>query len=225
MAQALGEVLPLAVAIAIFPVPIIAAVLLVGSEHGRTKGVFFVLAWLVGLGAVGAAVLLFAGGVDATDDGEPATWANVLLLLLGLALLAYAIKQWRGRPGAGEESPTPGWMRTLDDFTPLKAAGAGFALTVLNPKNLLLTVAAATEIAELGLPSGEQAAVLAVFVLVASLGVLGPVAAALVLGDRSRDALDGLRNWMARNNATIMTVLFLLIGAKLVGDAISGFSG
>jgi hypothetical protein len=36
-------------------------------------------------------------------------------------------------------------MRTLDDFTPLKAAGAGFALTVLNPKNLLLTVAAATE--------------------------------------------------------------------------------
>jgi hypothetical protein len=30
---------------------------------------------------------------------------------------------------------------------------------------------------------------------------------------------------MARYNAAIMTVLFLLIGAKLIGDAISGFSG
>ena len=29
---------------------------------------------------------------------------------------------------------------------------------------------------------------------------------------------------MARNNATIMTVLALIIGVKLIGDAISGFS-
>jgi hypothetical protein len=30
---------------------------------------------------------------------------------------------------------------------------------------------------------------------------------------------------MARHNAAIMAVLFLLIGAKLIGDAITGFSG
>jgi hypothetical protein len=29
---------------------------------------------------------------------------------------------------------------------------------------------------------------------------------------------------MARHNATIMAVLFLLIGAKLVGDAVAGFT-
>jgi hypothetical protein len=29
---------------------------------------------------------------------------------------------------------------------------------------------------------------------------------------------------MARQNAVIMAVLFLLIGAKLIGDAVSGFS-
>ena len=46
----------------------------------------------------------------------------------------------------------------------------------------------------------------------------------LALGDRSRDLLDGLRGWMARHNAVIMAVLFLLIGAKLIGDAVSGFS-
>ena len=61
MGQALGDVLPLAVAIAIFPVPIIAVVLIVGSDRGRAKGLAFVLAWCVGLAAVGAIVLLVGG--------------------------------------------------------------------------------------------------------------------------------------------------------------------
>ena len=46
----------------------------------------------------------------------------------------------------------------------------------------------------------------------------------LALGDRSRDLLDALRGWMARNNAAVTAVLFLVIGAKLIGDAISGFA-
>jgi hypothetical protein len=54
--------------------------------------------------------------------------------------------------------------------------------------------------------------------------VLVPLVLAVVLGDRSRDLLDGIRGWMARHNAAIMAMLFLFIGAKLIGDAISGFS-
>jgi threonine/homoserine/homoserine lactone efflux protein len=224
--QALGNVLPLAVAvaIAIFPIPIIAVVLLLGSDRGRLKGAAFVLAWGLGLAAVGAVVLLVGGGADASDGGEPATWANVVLLGLGLLLLAYAVKQWRGRPSAGEEAPVPGWMRSVDGFTTAKAGGAGFALSALNPKNVLLTVAAGAEIAEVGLPAGQQIAVLVAFAILASVGVLTPVVLSLALGDRSRTPLERLRGWMARNNALIMAVLFVLIGAKLVGDAISGFS-
>jgi threonine/homoserine/homoserine lactone efflux protein len=224
LGQALGSVLPLAVAIAIFPVPIIAVVLVLGSPRGTAKGLAFVLAWLVGLGAVGALVLLFAGALDASESGDPATWVNVVLLALGVLLLGLAVKQWRGRPRSGEETPVPGWMRAIDEFTPAKAAGAGFALSGLNPKNVLLTVAAAVEIAERGLPAGEQAAVLAGFVLIASVGVLTPLVLTLALGDRSHGLLEGLRGWMTRYNAVIMAVLFLLIGAKLIGDAISGFS-
>ena len=107
MGQAFGNVLPLAVAIAIFPMPIIAVVLIVGSDRGRAKGLAFVLAWCAGLGAIGAIVLLLGGVFDASDAGEPATWVNVLLLTLGLLLLAASAKQWaRGRPGAGAEAPT-----------------------------------------------------------------------------------------------------------------------
>ena len=45
------------------------------------------------------------------------------------------------------------------------------------------------------------------------------------MGDRSRALLDAMKDWMARNNAVIMAVLLLIIGVKLIGDAISGFAG
>ena len=216
--------LPLAVAIAVFPVPMIAVVLMLASDRGRAKGLAFIIAWCFGLAAVGAIVLLIAGEVDASEAGEPATWVDVVLLVLGLLLLALAFKQWRGRPSADEEAPTPGWMRTIDDFTTTKAGGAGFALSALNPKNVLLVVAAATEIADVGIPARQELGVLLAFVFVASLGVLAPLVVSLVLGERSRESLDAMRAWMARYSAAIMAVLFLVIGAKLVGDAIAGFS-
>ena len=225
MGRALGEVLPLAVAIAIFPVPVIAVVLLLATEGGRLKGVAFVLAWFAGLVAVGGLVLLLAGGADASEGGERAPWVDVLLLGLGLLLLAAAVRQWRDRPAEGEEPPTPGWMRTVDDFTAAKAGATGFALAALNPKNLALTAAAAAEIAGVGLAAGEQIAVLLAFAVLASLGVLAPLVLSLTLGDRARGPLAGARDWMGRQNAAIMSVLFLLIGAKLIGDAISGLSG
>lgn len=224
MGQALGNILPLAVAVAVFPVPIIVSVLILGSDQGRTKALVYALAWSFGLTSVGALVVLLAGQADASETGEPATWVNLLLLGVGLLLLAAAVKQWRSRPSAGEEAPTPGWMRAIDDFSVARAGGIGFALTALNPKNVLLTVAAAAEIAEVGSTAGQQIAVLLVFVLVGSLGVLAPLVLSLALGVRSQKTLDELRGWMARYNTVIMTVLFLIIGAKLIGDAVSGFS-
>jgi hypothetical protein len=42
------------------------------------------------------------------------------------------------------------------------------------------------------------------------------------MGKRSADLLAGLKDWMAHNNAVIMTVLCLVIGVKLIGDALGG---
>ena len=33
-----------------------------------------------------------------------------------------------------------------------------------------------------------------------------------------------MKTWLGANNAAVMTVLLLVIGAKLIGDAISGFA-
>ncbi|HVU76510.1 MAG TPA: GAP family protein [Gaiellaceae bacterium] len=224
MGQALGEILPLAVAVAVFPVPIIAAVLMVGSDGGVAKGLAYLLGWSGGLTAVTGIVLAAAGASGAREDSEPATWVSLLLLALGLGLLVLAVDQWRKRPAADDEPPTPGWMRTIAEFTVVKAAGTGFALSALNPKNALLAAAAAAEIAEAGLSPGGAIVALVVFVLIASAGLLAPLVLSVALGDGAQEVLDGLRAWLARYNAVIMTVLLVLIGTKLIGDAISGLS-
>jgi cytochrome c biogenesis protein CcdA len=87
-----------------------------------------------------------------------------------------------------------------------------------------LTVAAGAAIAQTGIAAGEQVVAYVVFVLIATVGVGAPVVIAFALGDRSRDLLDRLKNWMGRHNAVIMAVLLLIIGVKLIGDAITGFS-
>jgi hypothetical protein len=79
-------------------------------------------------------------------------------------------------------------------------------------------------IAGTGISTGQQIASYAVFAVVATLGVGTPVVIYFALGERSTAILDRLKGWMAQHNAAIMSVLLLIIGAKLVGDAISGFS-
>jgi len=51
-----------------------------------------------------------------------------------------------------------------------------------------------------------------------------PTGIYFALGLRGAHMLDALRTWMAREHTTIMIVLYLLIAAKLIGDAITGFT-
>jgi hypothetical protein len=56
--------------------------------------------------------------------------------------------------------------------------------------------------------------------------VVAPVAVYFAMGQqRSQGVLAGLKDWMARHNAVIMSVLCLVISAKLIGDAIGGLTG
>ena len=222
MNEAIGQVLPLAVVAALSPFPIIAVVLMLATPRARTNGPAFLLGWIVGFTAVGTIVLLASSGIDATDDGEQATWVSLLELALGLLLVALAVKQWRGRPRGDATAELPKWMQSVDHFHPPKAAVMGVLLSAVNPKNLVLTVAAAATIAASGIDAGEQAIALAIFIFVGTLGVGTPLVMFFVLGERSAKLLDELKSWMAANNTVIMAVITLVIGAKILGDGISG---
>jgi threonine/homoserine/homoserine lactone efflux protein len=224
MGQAIGDFLPSAVGVAISPLPIVAVVLMLVTKQGRVNGPAFVAGWWIGLAIVGAIVLAAAGGASASTDSGPATWVDVLFLILGLLLILVAARQWRGRPHGDQEPPTPKWMGALDAFTPVKAGGAGVVLSALNPKNLLLTVAGAAAIAQTGISTGQQVGAYIVFVVIASIGVAAPVVIYFAMGERSRHLLDQLKAWLAHNNNVIMAVLMVIIGVKLIGNAISGLS-
>jgi threonine/homoserine/homoserine lactone efflux protein len=224
MGDAIGQVLSYGVGVALSPVPIIAVVLVLGTPRARANGPAFVLGWVAGLAVVGGLVLLLAGGAGASDGGKPATWVSVVKLVLGALLVLLAVKQWRGRPRGGADAALPKWMQAIDAFTPVKTTGMAAVLSGVNPKNLLLTLGAAAAIAQTGAGAGEQAAALAVFIAIGTLGPGIPVGIYFAMGERATRLLDELKTWMAANNAAIMAVLCLVIGAKLIGDGISGLS-
>jgi threonine/homoserine/homoserine lactone efflux protein len=173
---------------------------------------------------VGTVVLLASSGADASDEGDPADWVGVLKLVLGALLLLVAARTWRGRPRPGAEAELPKWMQTIDTFGAPKSVAFGALLSGVNPKNLLLTVGAAAAIAQTGIPAGEQAVALGVFILIGTLGPGVPVAIYFAMGVRAKRLLEGLKAWMGAHNAAIMAVLCLVIGAKLIGDGISGLA-
>jgi threonine/homoserine/homoserine lactone efflux protein len=222
--DAIGQMLPIAVGIAVSPLPIVAVVLMLATPRGRVDGPAFVIAWIVGLAAIGVVVIAAVGDNAEADSGGTPSWVSGLKLGLGILLLLLGLKQWRGRPRGGAPAELPKWMAALDTFGPVKALGAGVVLSLLNPKNLLLAIGGATVIAQAGLSAGEEAGALAIFVAIATIGVAIPVVLYFAMGDRSRELLDAMKDWLARNNAVIMAVLLLVIGVKLIGDAISGFS-
>lgn len=180
---------------------------------------------MFGLSAVGTIVLLATSGTDTTEDGGPAAWVSWVKLALGVLMLLIAGTSWRGRPREGRPAELPGWMTALDAFTAPKSAGSAVLLSAVNPKNLVLTLGAAAAIVETGISTGEEFVALAVFVLIGSLGVVIPVVIFVVMGTRADELLRSVKEWLGEHNAAIMAVVCLVIGTKLIGDAISGLAG
>jgi Sap, sulfolipid-1-addressing protein len=225
MGQAIGSSLPLAVGVALSPIPIIAVVLMLTSRRARSNGPAFVIGWLIGLAVIGAIVLSVAGPAGASKSGSPATWVSWVKIVLGAALLLVAVRQFRGRPKDSDEAALPKWMASIDTMKPLTVLGLAALLAGANPKNLLLAVSAGASIAQTGISGADQAIAYAVFALIGTIGVGTPVVIYFALGERSATMLAALKDWMGRHNAVIMSVLCLVIGAKLIGDAIGGLTG
>lgn len=221
MRDAIGQVLPFGVGVSLSPIPIIAVVLMLATPRGRVNGPAFLAGWVVGLAVAGTITLLLASGADASssDSSTGVSWVKVGL---GVLLLFVALRQWRGRPHDGAEPTMPGWMKTIDTFTPVKATGIAVLLSAVNPKNLLLVVGAGLAISQTGVSTGDQAVALAVFVVLGTVGPGIPVGIYLFMRDRADRLLGDLKAWMTRSNAVIMAVLCLVIGAKLIGDGIAG---
>ncbi|MFE6756714.1 GAP family protein [Streptomyces sp. NPDC057684] len=219
--QAMGAVLPAALAVALSPFPLIGIVLILAGRHGRRNGLLFTAGWIAGLGIAATLVVFVFGGADDPESPSSAIadWGRVLA---GLALIVLGVRTWWQRPGVGSETETPRWMTSLDDVSALRALVLGALLSGANPKNLVLTASAATSIVETGAHDGDLTVAVTVFVLVGSCTVLGAVLIHLLGGQRAASFLDSVRQFMITNSAVITSVVLVLLGAGILGDGLTG---
>ncbi|MGJ4845934.1 GAP family protein [Leifsonia sp. Le1] len=223
MPQVIGAILPLAIGVAISPIPIIAAILMLLSPRARSTGVGFLLGWLVGVIVAVTVFTLLAAVLPENDPDASKPIAGTIQLILGVLLLLLAVRQGRSRPKHGEEPALPKWMSAIDSMTTGRGLLLGFVLAAVNPKNLLLAASAGIVIGSAGLSVGSEILAIAVFTVIAVISVAAPVIAYLVAADRMRGPLDALRGWLVHNNATVMAVLLLVIGVSVIGKGIGSF--
>lgn len=225
MGTVIGDILPQAIGVAISPVPIIAVILMLFSKRARSNGLAFLVGWVLALTIVGFVVLLLANAGKISTGGTPSTISYIIKLLIGLLFWFLAYRNWQKRPKEGEAPEMPAWMAAIDSFTAGKALGISAILAGVNPKNLGLTVAAALTIAQGGLESGQSTVAMVIFILIASISVATPVLYYLAAGEAAAKTLEGWKAWLQANNTTVMFILFLILGAKLIGGGLGGLIG
>jgi threonine/homoserine/homoserine lactone efflux protein len=224
MGDVIGQLLPTAVGVMLSPLPIVGVILMLLSNKAKVNGPMFLIGWLAGLAIVVGGIVAFVDPDRLNkDDGGPSTLAGILHLVLGVLLLFLAVKQLKGRPKDGKEAEMPKWMAKMQDASPIFAFGMGAFLSGLNPKNLIFDIAAATAIVAGDLSSSQQIVSVLVFMILASLTIGIPVLWFLVAGESAKAKLDTLRGYLVQYNWVIMCVLFLILGVKMIGQALPAF--
>jgi hypothetical protein len=211
----LTKLVPLGLVIALSPITVIPAVLVLHAPRPRPAGLAFLGGWVLGLVAltaafVGASDLL--GGMHQT----PPTWASWLRVVLGLALIAFGIYRWLTRH---RHTKTPAWLRSFSKLTPVRAGVTGAAL-VIRPEVLILCAAAGLAIGTSGLSVAADWICGAVFVVVSASTVAIPILGYVGAGDRLDDALERLKVWMEENHGAMMAVILVVIGLIVVYNGI-----
>ena len=118
----------------------------------------------------------------------------------------------------------PKWMSSVGSLSPMKALGLGALLSAVNPKNLALTAAAAAGVVQLGISTGDAVVALVVFVVVASITIVGPVVYYLVGGQRAEGELDALKSWLTLHNSAVMAVVLVVFGVDLIAKGLGPLS-
>ncbi len=220
MLEVIGDCLAPAIGIALSPMAIVGFILMLVSKGGLAKAWGFIGGWAIGTGVVLVLVGLLVSGTQDDSAGSNNALLGWIRIALGVLMLYLAWHTYQGRPKEGDAAKLPKWMEAMDTVTPVKAAGLGIVLSAVNPKNLPLLITAAGTIGQANLTGGESAATFVVFIVLACLGMLVPIGIFLAAGEKGVGILDSTRTWLVANNATIMAILFLVLGFSIFGKGL-----
>ncbi|MBF6448021.1 MULTISPECIES: GAP family protein [Nocardia] len=88
MGAVIGDLLPLAVGVALSPIPIVAAILIVLSANAARAGTGFAIGWLLGIVVVTTIFVLLSGTMSDTEDEHPSTVTAWIKIVLGIVISA-----------------------------------------------------------------------------------------------------------------------------------------
>lgn len=223
MGQVIGQLLPVALGIAISPLPIVAGILMLMSPRARSTSVGFLIGWIGGIAIVVTVFTLLSAVIPAAADDTSKPVLGVIQLVLGALLILVAVRQWRGRPRGDAQPAMPKWMQQIDGMSFVATLGLGLLLSGANPKNLLLGASAGVTLGAAGLAGGDVTLVIVIFTVLAASTVLVPVLGFLLASEALRQPLSRLRDWLQAENAVIMTVLLLVLGVVIIGKGVASF--
>mgnify|MGYP001435656956 CR=1 FL=1 len=217
LASDLTELIPLALVIALSPLTIIPAILMLHTPQPRPTSLAFLAGWVLGVGVITAAAVVASDLADGLDRKSPA--APYVRIVIGAALVVFGGYRWMTRHRAQH---TPKWLNAMTSAGPGRAFLTGVTLTVANVKVLAMCVAAGAAIgtAALGRTGAWQA--VAVFTALASASVALPVLGYLVAGKQLDEPLNKLKRWMEDNHSAMVGVILVVIGAALLYKGIHG---
>jgi threonine/homoserine/homoserine lactone efflux protein len=212
----LTTLIPLALVVAISPLSIIPAVLVLQTPRPTLTSLTFLAGWLVGLAALTA---IFVVSSDALGDlrKSPPAWASWMRIVLGVALIGYGIYEWLTRR---RHTESPKWMKPFATLTPARAGLTGLVLVVVRVEVLTMCALAGLAIGDSGHGMAAEWILAAVFVAVAASTVAIPVLAYAGAGDRLAEPMARLKDWMERNNAALLAAILIAIGLMVLHNGV-----
>jgi threonine/homoserine/homoserine lactone efflux protein len=193
------------------PIPLTAFILVLSTEHGTRKGLFFLAGWIISLAAVIGLTLAFTAGKPPAPNTAPSEGVLAAKILVGVGLIVFA---WRYRRRPPTEHSQPGWMKRIDTMSVWAAAILAF---LVQPWGLV--AAGALTITEADTSHGSDVVSIVLFALLATLSLLVMETYAVLRPEAANDRLTGLRRWMDVHRAQVIVYLSVIVGLWLIGKS------
>lgn len=142
-------------------------------------------------------------------------------MAIAALFLALAASQVRALRRSKDHESKPALLARVGTVKPFGALVVGLLLPLATIKNYPILVNARLIVDGSGLNTAEILVTMAIYVIIGSTLVIAPVLVFAVSGDQTRQRLDNARLWLQQNQALVLLVLFVLLGAAALGKAIS----
>ena len=205
----------LALAITLEPIPFTAFAVVLASEGGVTKAAFFISGWILSLAVMVAITLAATRNHAPRPSTAPSTTALAVKILIGAVLLGIAVRRWRriGRPRLPKDPPK--WQTGVDRMSKWFAFALG---PLVQPWGLVAAGVAVIVDAELN--SFESSLALVLFCVLSTATYLAAEVYAWVRPEETRRRLEAVRTWISGHTDQVIVGISGVVGLWLIVDSV-----